>query len=103
MMAFLLQVWVIALLREALWQIASDSSGYRHPLSCSLLRFPPPHHSAGPYHAACSQKAGLKLRFQMLANLSEGTGVPSVCLWSKSRSGSMGKGSHRRGSTPADR
>lgn len=29
------------------WQIASDSSGYRHPLSCSLLRFPPPHHSAG--------------------------------------------------------
>lgn len=29
------------------WQIASDSSGYRHPVSCSLLRFPPPHHSAG--------------------------------------------------------
>lgn len=29
------------------WQIASDSSGYRHPLSCSLLGFPPPHHSAG--------------------------------------------------------
>lgn len=29
------------------WQIASDSSGYRHPLSCTLLGFPPPHHCAG--------------------------------------------------------
>lgn len=85
------------------WQIAPDSSGYRHPLSCFLLRFHPPHHSAGPYRAAHSQQAGPTLRFQMLANLSEGTGVPSVCLWSRSCSGSMGKGSHRRGSTPADR
>lgn len=85
------------------WQIASDSSGYRHPLSCSLLGFPPPHHSRGALQSARSQWAGPTLRFQMLANLSEGTGVPSVCLWSRSRGGSMGKGSHRRGSTPADR
>ncbi|TNN88961.1 hypothetical protein EYF80_000839 [Liparis tanakae] len=56
----------------------------------------------GPYSAARSKWAGPTLRLQMLANLSEGTGVPSVCLWSRSRSGSMGKGSHRRGSTPAD-
>lgn len=43
------------------------------------------------------------LRFQMPTNPSEGTGVPSVCLWSGSRNGIMGKGSHRRGFTPADR
>lgn len=85
------------------WQTASDSSGYRHPLSCSLLGFPRLITVWGPYSAAHSEQAGPTLRFQMLANLSEGTGVPSVCLWSRSCSGSMGKGSHRRGSTPADR
>jgi len=30
------------------WQIAPDSSGYWHPVSCSLLRFPTLHHGAGP-------------------------------------------------------
>lgn len=30
------------------WQIVPYSSGYRHSLSCSLLGFPPPNHSAGP-------------------------------------------------------
>ncbi|CAB1447409.1 unnamed protein product [Pleuronectes platessa] len=47
-------------------------------------------------------RQGPTLRFQMLASVSEGTGVPSVWLRSRSRGGSMGKGSHRRGSTPAD-
>lgn len=37
------------------WQTTPDSSGCRRPLSSSLLRFPPPHHSARPYHAGHSQ------------------------------------------------
>lgn len=104
-MAFLLQVWVVVLGREALCfgKLHQIHQAIGIPFPALFSDFLHPITVRGPYSAARSQWAGLTLRFQMLANLSEGTGVPSVCLWSRSRGGSMGKGSHRRGSTPADR
>lgn len=77
------------------WQIVPDSSGYRHPLSCSLLRFPLPHHSSGGLISllpALSIGRAPTLRFQMLANLSEGEQVsplsacgrgPAVEAWER--------------------